>query len=136
MYEHFLVALLVVYQKDFDKEVPEVIEALTGYKLDERFDTLVTVVLLLLLFWGARYVTTRVTRKDAPDDAGASLPVPPAIQGDYNTYINIAADKLSVTPERINDVVEAIAKGPRRQTLSRAAIDFFRPARAKFLRLR
>lgn len=127
LYEHFLVALLVVYQKDFNKEVPEVIEALTGYKLDERFDTLVTVVLLLLLFWGARYITTRVTRKDAVH--GASLPAPPAIQGDYNTYINIAADKLSVTSERIEEAVEAVAKGTRRQTLSRAAIDLFRPAK-------
>lgn len=129
LYEHFLVALFVVYQKDFEKEVPEVIEALTGYKLDERFDTLVTVSILLLLFWGARYVTARVQRKDGSQGVGAPVSAPPAIQGDYNTYINIAADKLSVTPERIEEAVEAVAKGNRRQTLSRAAIDLFRPAK-------
>ncbi len=107
------------------------IEALTGYRIDERFDTLVTVLFLVLLFWGVRHLASRAAR----DSSKAEIPqvgqptTTPSIQGDYNTYINIAAEQLSVTPEQVEQAVESVAKGPRRQTLTRAAIDLMRPAK-------
>jgi hypothetical protein len=126
IYEHFLVALFVVFQKDLEKDVPDVIEALTGYRVDERFDTIITVLLFVLLFWGARYLGSRVLRKTDPN---APVTVPPAIQGDYNTYIHIAADQLNIPPERLEHAVEKVAQGNKRQTLGRAAADLFRPAK-------
>lgn len=127
LHEHFFVALFVFFQKDLEKDLPDVIEALTGVQVPERYDTLVTVLFLLLLFWGSRYVTARVRRRE---EAGPAPPPPPAVQGDYNTYVHIAAGQLNVPPERIEQAVEAVAtKGNRRQTLSRAAVDLFRPAK-------
>lgn len=126
IYEHFLVALFLVFQKDLEKDVPDVIEALTGHRVDGRFDTLVTVLLFVLLFWGARYLGSRVMRKSAPE---APTAVPPAIQGDYNTYVHIAADQLNISPEQLERAVEKVAQGNKRQTLGRAAADLFRPAK-------
>jgi hypothetical protein len=126
LWEHFFVAIFIIYQEELDKELPELIEALTGYKVSERYDTLVTVLVLLLLFWGVRHIQSRLQAKKSP----AASPGTPAVQGDYNTYINIAAEQLNLTPEHIEHAVEAVAsKGNRRQVLSRAAIDLFRPAK-------
>ena len=83
-------------------------------------------VLLLLRFWGVRRITGRAKSKDS----GAFEPATPAIQGDYNTYINIAAGQLEVAPERVARAIEEVAAhGNQRQTLIRAAIDLFRPAK-------
>ncbi|HEV2557384.1 MAG TPA: hypothetical protein VGU45_02035 [Microvirga sp.] len=124
LYEHFWVAIFLVFQKQLEEEVPDLVESMTGLDISDRYDTLVTVLVLILMFYGASYLIRRLRQKD-----GTSEPPPPHIQGNYNTYINIASSQLGMEPERLERVVEQVAKGSRARTVSRAAIDLFRPAK-------
>lgn len=50
--EMFLVALFMAFQKDLEAEVPNQISVITGYPVPDRFDTIVTVVALVVVFYG------------------------------------------------------------------------------------
>lgn len=119
--ETLLVAFFVVYQTELTSEVPELIEALTGLHIPERYDTLATLLFLLSLLAVGKYVVYKI-RKDKSET--------PAIQGDYNTYLNITAKTLSIAPERLEEIVtEKMLAGRKARTMTRAAIDLFRPAK-------
>lgn len=119
--ETFFVAIFVVFQDELGEEVPAIIERITGYNIDDRYDTIITVLFLIALYAG----TTKLLGKLKKEGAAP----PPSIHGDYNTYINIAARDLNVSRERIQAAVES-ALGPKRlPSVMRAAIDLFRPAK-------
>lgn len=44
----FAVALFVAFQKDLEREVPSLIEKLTGHTVPEQFSTLVTVLVIMV----------------------------------------------------------------------------------------
>lgn len=50
--ELFSYALVMAYQKELESEVPAIIEQLTGVHIDERYDTVVTVAVMLLAVHG------------------------------------------------------------------------------------
>ncbi|WP_157619376.1 hypothetical protein [Skermanella stibiiresistens] len=129
--EAFFVAIFAVFQKELDKEVPEVIERITGFSIDERYDTIVTVLFLIVLFYGSRLLFSR-RGKSEDGSKLTSTPfngVPPAIEGNYNNYINIAAQNLSVSPKRIEEAVEQAVGKKSKGSVAKAAIDIFRPAK-------
>lgn len=119
--EAFFVALLLVYQKDLEKEVSTVIEAITGQQVGERFDTLVTVLVMILLFYGGNYIINRLSKKDSKDGT--------VVLGDFNVYVDLAGSILGVSRERVIAAVERAVSGRKKRTVGRAAIDFFRPAK-------
>ncbi len=119
--EAFFVALLIAYQPQLEGEIPEMIEALTGIEVGERFDTLVTVLVLVLVFYGGRYIVGRLRPNGSQTGS--------RIQGDYNTYVNLAGSIIGATPEAVEQAVENAVQGNKKRTVGRAAIDFFRPAK-------
>lgn len=48
----FAYAIVMTYQKGLEEEVPELVEALTGTKLSDQHDTLVTVLVMLIAIYG------------------------------------------------------------------------------------
>lgn len=50
--ELFLVALIVGFQKDLEREVVGAAESLTGYDIPPNLDTIFTVAVLILIFYG------------------------------------------------------------------------------------
>ena len=78
--EALFVAILVVYQKQLDQGVPAVIEQLTGFHVPEDLKPLVSILIIILLFYlfyGSKALFERKGRKDA---------TPAHIAGDYNLY--------------------------------------------------
>ena len=120
--ESFFVALFIIFQKDLEREVPDMIESITGMGIPDEYDTVVTVLALILLFYGAQYVISRVKKKSAEIAA-------PNIFGNYNTYINIASSKLGVPREKLEDALDETVKGNTKRYLARAEVDLFRPAK-------
>ena len=48
--EYFLLSLIVAFQDDLSEEVPAMLEDLFNITVDERFDTIVTVLFMIVVF--------------------------------------------------------------------------------------
>jgi len=118
--EALFIAILAVYQKQLDESVPRMVEYLTGYQVPDDLKPILSIIIIILLYYGAKTLFERGGKKDA---------APPHIQGDYNTYISIAAQKLALPPGTVEKAVEAAAGGKRKSRVARSAIDLFRPAK-------
>lgn len=59
--EVFLVALFLAFQKQLEEEVPNLITDATGIIISDRFDTIVTVVALIVVFYGVGAIKDLVT---------------------------------------------------------------------------
>lgn len=118
--EAFFVALLLTYQSDLQTEIPAVIERWTGLSIDERYDTLVTVGVIFLLFYGVDYAYRKFTDqlgseriRKALDDATAELA---RMSGKSESEVRKILEKY-------------LKKKGRTRELAKAAIKFFRPSR-------
>lgn len=120
--EAFFVALFLAFQEDLETEVPALIETITGHTVSDRYDTLITVLFMVALYYG----TTKLFRGGKKGDGGAA---PVTINGDYTTYVGIAAEQTQTTPERVRGAIEKAVGKKRLATVQRAAIDLFRPAK-------
>lgn len=122
--EAFFVALFVAYQKDLEKQVPALIETATGIHVSDRYDSIVTVLFLIALYYGAQAIFGRGRKSGAKDN-----PVPVSITGDYATYVNIAAEQLGTSPDNVTAAFEKAIGKTKLATVQRAAVDLFRPAK-------
>ncbi|MBC7987071.1 MAG: hypothetical protein H7X93_10475 [Sphingomonadaceae bacterium] len=68
--EIYLVALFLAFQKDLEQEVTEQITALTGWQVPESMDTIVTVLALVIVFYGVGAIKSLVLGKadDGPSE--------------------------------------------------------------------
>lgn len=121
--ETFFVAVFLAFQNDLVKDVPAFIGEVSGHPLPHRYDTIVTVLVVMLMYTGAKALVGRTRRPSSGES------VAPHIEGDYNTYINIAADALAVSPELVERSLAKVVGRNRQAVVSRAAIDLFRPAK-------
>lgn len=120
--EHFFVALFLVFQKDLEKEVPALFETVTGVHVSDRYDTIVTVLFLVALYYGA----SAIFRKGKRAEQAAA---PASIQADQDQYIGIAAEQLGTTPEKVRAAFDKAIGRQKLATVQRAAVDLFRPAK-------
>lgn len=120
--EAFFVALFVAFQDDLEQEVPALIEAMTGVHISDRYDTTITVLFLVALYYGASAIFRRGKKGDAS-------PVPASIAADQQTYLEEAAAQLSTTPEKVAAAFDKAIGKQRLAVVQRAAVDLFRPAK-------
>lgn len=64
--ELFLVSLFLAFQQDLEHEVVADVASATGYHIPENWDTMVTVLALVLVFYGAAAIKDLVVGKFAP----------------------------------------------------------------------
>jgi hypothetical protein len=121
--EAFFVAIFLAFQKDLETEVPEWVSSITGIEVSDRYDTIVTVLFIVALYAGVRLLLDRTKKQESTGIPGVHF------EGDYNTYVNIAADQLGVTPGAVKRAVDRAIGKARIPTVARAAIDLFRPAK-------
>jgi hypothetical protein len=117
--ETFFIAILAVYQKDLEREVPELIQAITGVAVDARFDTIVTVLFMVALY-AATKLLIDATKKPEANSA--------ALTQELEVYVRLAATNMGVSPEVIEQIASRSAS-KRRLSAIRGAIDMFRPAK-------
>jgi hypothetical protein len=58
--EWFAFAVVITFQEEIKKEVPQLIESLTGATLPPEYDTLITVLVMLLAIYGVSTVFSRL----------------------------------------------------------------------------
>lgn len=114
----FAVQIWNQYQTDIQHKVIGAIESMTGVKIPEEYQALVTLLILLVVFYGAVWLYKKIN----PTKEGTH------IRGDYNTILNITAKSLNVTPEKLEEIVKDATKGPNKKSVAKAAQRFFKPA--------
>ena len=111
--EAFFVALFLVYQSELKKEVPAMIEKWLGLPVDDRYDTLVTVGVLLLLFYGADYAYKRYT-----DQLGSDR-----LRKQLDHFISELSHLSGKSEAEVRKIVETyFAKPSRLKEMGKAAI--------------
>jgi len=117
--ELFFVGLVVAFQKDLEEEVPALVEKFTGVHVPDQYDTVVTLLVMILLFYGADYAYRRVVVGAAPRKIKHMLD-------------GLIADTSKVTgkPEtEIRRVLETKYGQGKIRKLAESAVQFFSPAK-------
>jgi hypothetical protein len=118
--EAFFVALFFVYQSDLKEKIPPLVEAWTGIQVDDRFDTLVTVGILVLVYYGAEYAYSRLT-----DQLGSDR-----LKRAKEDFVAELSHLTGKSQTEIRRIFEAhLSKKGRLKELAKASIKFFRPSR-------
>lgn len=117
--EIFGISIFAAFQQDLEREVPDIIEHLTGKPVPESYDSLITVITFIILYFGTDYVFTRFK-------GGKSKPI---AQGLENT-INVAGNYINMPADEIRKATQEVFKGTRMQSLAKAAKSAILPAKA------
>ncbi len=117
--EMFFIALAVTFQKDLETEVPEIIEKLIGAPVPDQYDTIVTLCVLIVLFYGADYAYRKFF------DATSSK----HIKRQLNGLIGDLARDTGKSESDIRQVLEEKYTGVRLRTIAKAAGQFLLPSK-------
>ncbi|MCC8950364.1 hypothetical protein H8A97_36155 [Bradyrhizobium sp. Arg62] len=85
LYEKFVIEIYSTYQKDIQRHVIGAVTAMTGVTVPEEYQTLVSLLILLVIFYGANWIYKKVNPKK--ESSGTT------INGHYNTILNITAER-------------------------------------------
>lgn len=117
--EALFLALLVTYQSDLAEEVPPMIEDLFKITVSDQYDTIATVVFLVVLFYGAG-LAVDMARKSFSD----SLP-----RAKLNELIDVLALETGKPAAEVRKIVEARFQKPApAKRAIREAKRFFLPS--------
>lgn len=113
--------VVLAFQKDLDKEVPPLIEQITGVEVGGDYDTLVTVLVMIIAIYGISKAFDRVFpgRDKTPLDAT------------QKTLLEQAARLLGVAAQRILDAVSILFTGKQTRSLITASQRVFAPTRGQ-----
>lgn len=119
--EEFLVALFLSFQNELQDEITGGIERITGVEILEKYDTVVTLLILLLVLYGAKFLYSKLRGEAAPEPTG--------INGNYNTVLNVSAKHLHITPDVFEKALGESVEGRPKGVLSAATARFMKPAK-------
>jgi hypothetical protein len=118
--ELFLVALFVSFQKQLEEEVPSLLTDATGILISDRFDTVVTVLTLIVVFYGAGALKDLVFGKGP---AGAA-------QMQLNGLITELSHHIGKSEQTIRNLLDArYADKTMWKRLANATSRFFLPSK-------
>lgn len=116
--ELFLVTLLVAFQDDLKSEVPPMIESLLGADIPDNYDSIVTVMTMTVVFYGAAFVKDALSR--SVEDH--------ALRNQVNALVDNLAARTGKTPDEVRAVLDAkYGKPSTMKRLTRSVSGFFRP---------
>ena len=122
LYEDLVVVVYGVYQKDIDPAVATKVENMFGLSIPPEYQPLASIALLLVALSVAKFAINAVQNKKK-DDNKPSI----HIQGDYNTIVNLAAEKLNLTPDQVETALHESLPPNKRRSLIKSVTNFFRP---------
>jgi len=117
----FLVLVYGAYQKEIEATVIGGIEEMFGTDIPPQYEALVTLATLAVTYFVARYAYDAVRRKKPERPASTH------IQGDYNTVINIIADKTNIPASAVEGALHDSIPAARRRSLIKSVTSFLRP---------
>lgn len=118
--EMFFFSLIASFQDKLEKEVPAAVENLLGVRISDKYDTLLTITLLLVAFYGVDYVYRKINQ-------GAT---PRHIDPVFKELISDVAQKTGNDEATIRRIIESKYNGSKIKTVGKTAIQFFSPSKA------
>ena len=112
--EILFATLLLTYQKELTQEVPSVIENIFGVDVSSDYDTLITVVTMVVLFYTIDFVYRRI------NDAASSIHAKVQLDG----LITDLAHRLSIPEERVRRTLAVKYRANRLRALADSASVF------------
>lgn len=100
--EIFLVSLFLAFQDDLQREVPPMLEDILNISVSDRYDTIVTVLFLVVVFYGAGLAIDAVKKT-----ATASLP-----KGKYQELLGILSAETDKSIEDVEKIIAAKFQKP------------------------
>ena len=122
--ESLFIAILAIYQKDLDRDVPHFLEQMTGGHIPDEYKSLVSVIFVILVYYGIKAVGKKVHGSKVSE-----VQALPAAIYNYGTMLNFAAEQTNTDPRTIENALESVVGSKRKGTIARAAIDMMRPAK-------
>jgi hypothetical protein len=120
LFSEFVVIVWTTFQTNIQARVISTVEALTGAEVPKEYQTLLTLLILLVIFYGAVWVYRRI---HAPKDGDGGH-----IHNQYNSLLHLTAENLHIAPEALDSIIQDATKGPTRKAVGKAAQRFFKPA--------
>jgi hypothetical protein len=117
--EILLATLVATFQKDLEKDVPPILEKLTGIKIPDHYDSIVALGFCVLLFYGVDFVYTQVNR------SAFSKRIRDGLDG----TIKDLALEFAVPEERVRTILENKYGPSQVRRVATAAISFFTPSK-------
>ena len=117
--ELLLVTLLVAFQDDLNKEIPPMLEDIFKINIPDSYDSIVTVVTMVILFYGAAFLKDAATK--TVEDGH--------LRHQVNNLISELADSTGKTNEEIKKIFDAKYSKPAPvKRLVKAVQGFFLPS--------
>ncbi|MAE50734.1 MAG: hypothetical protein CMH27_02880 [Micavibrio sp.] len=118
-------SLVVAFQKDLEEEVPPIIEGLLNIEITDDYNSLVTVITMLVAIYGV----STVCKKIFPDKKQVNL------DDDYERLVYIAGDQINISPDKIEKAIEKKFSAGHLRPLQKASLDFFKPSKREGARI-
>lgn len=124
--EALAAGILLTYQDDLKREVPKMIEAITGRHIDPNYTTIVTVVFLVIVIYGIEkaWDIFKNSNKEKTKEA-----IPQSIYNNYGTLIQNAGDLLQIPPAELDRAVRMATPPKQEKALARSVLSFIQPAK-------
>lgn len=120
--EILLVGIYLAVQKDLEKEVPKMIEIITGTQPPEEFKTILTLSVLIVIFYGAAYVKDLLVAAKTDNK----------LRKQMNAIIKDLAERTGNSEDYIKKFLDDRYMPKNRiKALAAAAFGFFRPSKAQ-----
>jgi hypothetical protein len=117
----FIVAVVAAYQKDMARDVPIIFKDLTGMEVPEQYQTILTVVVMMIAAYGISKAIERLfpTRKtDKIDENFRNLTI-------------VAGDLIQVPPSEVEATIRGRLADKNQAKLGKAIRNFFAPTIGK-----
>ena len=119
------IELYGTYQTSIDRKIIHGIESIMGTDIPPEYEAIVALAVIVVTYFVARRLYDAVNKKKG--DPRPSI----HIEGDYNTVINIMADRLSITPEQVDAAARQVVHPSKFRQLVKPVVDLLRPAKAE-----
>lgn len=116
-------AVIAVYGQELGEDVPDILNALFGIDVPEDYDSIVSVLVLLIAVHGMGWLWEKIST-----EVKEGVRKRRAIQAERTRLLKQAAKQISVTEDHLEEVVERVLNKHKRTTM-KASADFFEPAR-------
>lgn len=113
------VIVVTSYQEELGKEVPLLIQNLLGVQLSDKYDGLITVLVLCIAIYGLNWVADKVF-KGKPK---------PELVNERARLLKRAAHLANLPADQIEEAIQSRLSGGRRRSVMKAASDFILPAK-------
>jgi hypothetical protein len=115
---HMQALVVAAYATELGEDVPDVLNTLFGVDVPDTYDSIVSVLVLLIAIWGIEWVRQKIF----PDKKEADL------EAEKNRLLADASNRAAVTQDQMEEAITKALKKHKR-SIMKASADFLEPAK-------